>query len=342
MIKAAFTLLAVVSAGAALSAFGGDPGAPVATVAGEPIAQQEFDHWLSVAAKSRGNPDAVAPAPGTRGYRELRDQVMQLLISFRWIEGEAAALQLTVTDAEVARSFDEQKRMSFPKQSDYRKFLKTSGQTEADVMRRVRLDLLSNRIRDRVVAGAAPVTDQAIADFYATHKKRFTVPEKRDLRIVLTKRKAEAERARAALVAGSSWRAVAKRYSIDDTSKSAGGRLPAQYEGTLDRRLDKAVFGARKHKLIGPVKTSYGYYVFTVTRVTAAHREPLAQARKSIKRELVAEAQQKLLDTFIVAFTARWRAQTECAEGFRTTDCHNGPRATPTPTPDWTQYKRMR
>lgn len=342
MLRAAFTLLAVVSAGAAFSAFGGDPGGAVATVDGEPIAQQEFDHWLTVAAKSQGDARAVAPEPGTRGYRQLRDQVMQLLISFRWIQGEATALNIAVTDAEVTKSFEDQKRLSFPKESDFQKFLKTSGQTQDDIVRRVRLDELSNKIRDRVVAGAEPVTEQAIADFYAAHQKRFAVPEKRDLRIVLTKHKAEADRALAALTAGRSWKAVAKRYSIDDLSKSAGGRLPGQYEGTLDRKLDKAVFGARKHKLVGPVKTQYGYYVFIVTRVTAAHRRTLAQSRKTIKETLEAEAQQKLLDLWVVDFTARWRAKTECAAGFRTTDCRNGPAPTPTPTPDWTEYKRMR
>ena len=61
MIKAALTFLAVVSAGAAVSAFGGDPSAPVATVAGEPIAQQEFDHWLTVAAKSQRQPRRRRP-----------------------------------------------------------------------------------------------------------------------------------------------------------------------------------------------------------------------------------------------------------------------------------------
>ena len=145
------------------------------------------------------------------------------------------------------------------------------------------------------------------------------------------------QRALAALAAGQTWKAVAKRYSIDDTSKASGGRLPAQSEGTLDRKLDKAVFSARKHKLIGPVKSPYGYYVFTVTRVTAARQQPLAEARKTIKETLEAEAQQKLLDAFIVDFTARWRAQTECSEGFKTTDCRNGPKPTPTPTPQpWT------
>ena len=32
-------------------------------------------------------------------------------------------------------------------------------------------------------------------------------------------------------------------------------------------------------------------------------------------------------------FTKRWKEKTECSEGYKTTDCKNGPKATPTPRP---------
>jgi foldase protein PrsA len=362
MIKGALAMLAV--AGTGLFAQGGQlPGDAVATVDGQAIVHQVFDHWMKVAARSSGA--AVEPPDPATGYRRciaakrkalpakdrrevtdaqlarqckddygrLRDQVMQLLISFKWIEGEAAAQGIAVTDAEVQQSLEEQKRQSFPKDADYRKFLRTSGQTEADILERVRLDLLSNKLRDKVVAGKDQVSDEEIAQFYADHKSRFAEPERRDLRVVLTKREGDARRARAALERGSSWKAVARRYSIDTTSKRAGGKVPAVAEGTLDRQLDKAVFNAVEHRLVGPVRTQYGYYVFTVTRIKPARQRTLAEVKKVIKDTLVSEAQQAALDAFVKDFTARWRAKTECAKGYRTTDCRNGPAPTPTPTP---------
>ena len=48
---------------------------------------------------------------------------------------------------------------------------------------------------------------------------------------------------------------------------------------------------------------------------------------------LESEAQQTALDAFVQDFTVRWRAKTECAEGYRTSDCRNGP--APEPTPVW-------
>src|SRR5690242_16836238 len=128
MIKAAFAVLAV--AGTGLFAHGGQlPGDVVATVDGQAIEKPEFDHWMAIAASSSGS---VAPDPATgyrrciaarrkatsaderhkvtdkqlahackRDYARLRNQVVQLLLSFKWIAGEAAAQGIVVTDAEV-------------------------------------------------------------------------------------------------------------------------------------------------------------------------------------------------------------------------------------------------
>ncbi len=360
MIKAAFTILAVASTG--LLAHGGAPGSPVATVDGQAIEQTDFDHWMTIAARSASTPvpdpaagyrrciaakrkASRAPAKGRRkvtdgefekqckhDYAGLRDQVLHLLISFRWIQGEAAAQNVTVTEAEVNQAFQEQKRLSFPKDADFQRFLKQSGQTREDILQRVKLDLLSSEIRDKVVAGKDQISDQAIAQFYADHRSRFVEPEKRSLRVVLTERKADAERARAALERGISWKAVARRYSIDPISRRVGGKLPAQTKGTLDRPLGPAVFGAITHRLVGPIRTRYGYYIFMITKVTPARQLPLAEVKESIKDTLVSQAQQAALHAFVQDFTARWRAKTQCAEGYRTTDCRNGPAPTPTPT----------
>jgi len=149
---------------------------------------------------------------------------------------------------------------------------------------------------------------------------------------VLTKGKADADKAKAALDSGDSWTKVAKEYSIDDTSKASGGKLPAQAKGTLDKELDDAVFSADKNELVGPIKTQYGYYVFSVSDITEASQQTLAEAKETIKQTLQSQNQQTALDTFVKDFTKRWKDKTECSEGYKTTDCKNGPKATPTPS----------
>src|SRR5215218_4762144 len=241
MIKAAriaISLVAITGVGATFAACGGVPGNAVATVDGEAINKDDFGHWMAVASKSTGAANAAVPDPESgyakcvaakrkatpapaKGqpkvtdaqlktqckteYEQLRNQVLQLLISFKWIQGEADSMNVKVTDAEVKKSFDEQKKQSFPKAEDYKKFIKQSGQTQEDILQRVKLDLLSNKIRDKITKGKSNVSDKAIADFYNKNKARFAQPEKRDLRVVLTKGKADAEKAQAALDSGQSW-----------------------------------------------------------------------------------------------------------------------------------------
>ena len=312
------------------------PASPNASVPDSP----EFTKC--VAAKRKTLPKPAKGQPETtdkqlkdqckQEYDALRDQVMQLLTRFQWIDGEAEERGIKITDAEVKKSFDEQKKQAFPKDADYQKFLKQNGQSEDDILVRVRLDLLSNKIRDEIIKGKDKVSDAQIKDFYDKNKDRFAQPERRDLRVVLTKTEAKANEAKAALDSGESWKDVTKKYSIDEASKAQGGKQPAQAKGTLERSLDEAVFSADKGKVVGPVKTQFGWYVFEVEGVTKASQQTLEQAKETIRQTLQSQNQQKALDDFLKGFEKKWKEKTECRDGFVTAVCKGG-KATPTPTP---------
>jgi foldase protein PrsA len=200
-------------------------------------------------------------------------------------------------------------------------------------MMRVRLDALSNKIRDKVTKGKDKVTDAQIKEYYEKNKGQFAQPERRDLHIVLTKTNAKAEQAKAALQDGEPFKKVAEQYSIDDASKAQGGKLPAVAKGQQEKAFDTAIFGADKGKITGPVKTQFGFYVFKVDKVNAASQQTLEQAKATIKQVLASQNQQKALDTFVKDFRKKWKEETECREGYVTQDCKNAPKATPTPTP---------
>jgi foldase protein PrsA len=363
-IRLTLALAALAAPVALVAGCGGVPGNAVAEVDGQAIEKSEYDHWLAVAARSSGQGAAASvpkppdfaecvaakrkttpkPAKGQpqvtdeqlktqcrQEYEQLRDQVLQLLISFQWLEKEAEEQGIEVTDEEVKKSFEEQKKQSFPKEADYQKFLKDSGQSEADILLQVKADLLATKIRDKVVEGKDKVTDAQIQDFYDKNKERFAQPERRDLRVVLTKGKGKAEAARKALQSGQSWKAVSKKFSIDEASKAQGGKLPAQAKGTLEKQLDEAVFSAKKGKLSGPVKTQFGYYVFEVTEVTPASQQTLEQAKETIRQTLQSQNQQKALEAFSEEYAERWKEKTDCRDGFVVQQCKQGPDATPTP-----------
>jgi foldase protein PrsA len=353
-----------VPAAALIAGCGGVPGNAVAEVDGDSIDKADFEHWMNVAAKSSGQKNASVPQPPdftecvatarknlpkpAKGqpkttdaqlkaqcktqYNQLRDQVVGLLLTFDWVEREAKEQGVKTTDAEVKKSFAQQKKQSFPKEADYQKFLKQSGYTQEDIERRTRLQLLSTKLREKVIKGKDKVSPAQIQAYYEKNKSRFAQPERRDVSLVRTKEKAKAEQAKKALQSGESFKTVAKQYSNDAQSKAQGGKLQAVAKGQQEKAFDDAVFGAAKNKLVGPVKTPFGYYVFKVDNVDKASQQSLAQATPTIKQLLAAQNQDKAFNDFVKNFEKKWKGKTECREGYATTQCKNGPKATPTPT----------
>ncbi|HEV2724177.1 MAG TPA: hypothetical protein VGV10_06050, partial [Thermoleophilaceae bacterium] len=151
----ALVSVAAVAAVAVVSGCGNDvPANGVAKVGDTVITKKEFDRWFKNAARGQGQggasaipepPDfegcvaALKKQPSPQGgakpkdaalkkqckqqYEQLRQEVMQFLIQAQWVQQEAEERDVKVSDSEVKRSFEDQKRQAFPKEADYRKFL---------------------------------------------------------------------------------------------------------------------------------------------------------------------------------------------------------------------------
>jgi foldase protein PrsA len=326
---------------AATSAQGqGDPDVASGKKAAEIPQPPDFKQCIADKTKSAPAPAKGQPKPTTAQfktqcqteYNGLRDQVMQFLISAQWLVGEADDQGVKITDAEVDKQFETTKKQSFPKDADFQKFLKSSGMELADLKFRVRVQALSDKLRTKVTKGKDTVSDAQIKTYYDKNKQRFAQPERRDLKIVLTKTKAKADQALAQLKGGKSFKSVAKKFSIDQASKNQGGSLLAVAKGQQEKALDEAVFKAPKGKLEGPIKTQFGYYVFKVSKVTAATQQTLTQATPTIKQLLQSQNQQKSLDSFVKDFQKKWKGKTNCRHGYITQDCKNAPKPKSTST----------
>jgi foldase protein PrsA len=171
-------IVVVLAVAAVASSAGGVESGDVADVdkAGT-VSKDDFNHWLTVVS-SQPQPGqkkpAAPPKPGTRQYDAVKQQVMQFLVSAKWIEGEAKERDISATDAEVKRQFEQTKDQSFPNEKAYKRFLKTSGQTEEDLLFRVKLDVLSNKIRQKVTESSQKVSDDEIEKYYNDNQQQFS------------------------------------------------------------------------------------------------------------------------------------------------------------------------
>jgi foldase protein PrsA len=347
---------AVLFAVVGLAACGGIPGDAVVQVDGNAITKATFNHWMGVAASSSSvtpgskpvipePPNYTAciahlaatapkPAKGQKApttaqlktecatqYKSLQTEVLGFLISSSWVLGEASALGVKVSDKEVHKQFEKIKTAQFPKAAEFEKFLSTSGQTVSDLLLRVKLNQLSQKIESKVTKKKGKVTEAQIAKYYKENKSRFGTPEKRSVEIILTKTEAAAKSAKKEVESGKSFASVAKAVSIDPTSKANGGLLPEVVKGEEEQALNTAIFSTAKNVLSGPVKTPFGYYVFEVKGITPGSQQSLASVKSSIKAQLTAQQQQTALSKFVKEFKKKWQGKTECRAGFVVADC---------------------
>ncbi len=350
-----------VSAGlAACGSGGGVPSDAVVSVNGQPISKETFNHWLAVAASSSvaappgqkpGKPilpeppaytvciahlRAVEPKPAKgqkpkteaalkaqceQQYKALQQQVLGFLISSEWVLGEAKERGINVSSQEVAKRLNTLKKQQFPKEAEFQKFLATTGQSVSDLLLRVKLSMVSQKIQEKVAKGGKAASEAEVAKYYNAHKQQFGQPERRSLRIILTKTEAEAKQAKSEIESGKSFAIVAKSKSIDPTSKNKGGELPGVVKGQEEKALDTAVFTAQRDVLGGPVKTPFGYYIYEVRSITPATQQSLAQVKASVKQQLASSGQQQALSKFVKEFKEKWKGRTECRAEYVAPDC---------------------
>jgi foldase protein PrsA len=354
-LSAFFVVALVLAACGSSNSLSGDA---VANVDGTQITKAEFNRWLAISAKgaaATGAPIVVPdppsytkcvaalraqqkpvkgqPAPSVTTLRaqcqaqnaQLTQQTMGTLIQTAWVEGEAKKQGVTASDAEVQKQLAITKKQSFPTTAAYNRFVKQSGMTQAEILERVKVQLLAQKITKKVQAGATTVTSAQVRSYYNTHKSQFAVPERRDLEVILTKSQAQAQAAKSAVQGGTSWKAAAAKYSIDPASKATGGVLRGVAKGQEDQALDKAAFAAQKGAIVGPVKGQFGWYVVRVTSVAAPQQQSLAQASPQIKALLTQQGSQQKMSTFITDFQKRWKAKTKCRAGYVVQLCSNAP-----------------
>jgi Raf kinase inhibitor-like YbhB/YbcL family protein len=155
-------------AGSDASATQASTAATVATVERTPITKASFVHWLGVTA-------AVSHAHSKATRAALKNQTLGFLITSQWVLAEAAHLGISVSEAEVHQRLHQVTAKQFPKAAQLKHYLNSIGETEADLLMRVKAELLESKISQHVTAGKTASTEQhlLISDFQKSFEARW-------------------------------------------------------------------------------------------------------------------------------------------------------------------------
>ncbi|HEV2852382.1 MAG TPA: peptidylprolyl isomerase [Thermoanaerobaculia bacterium] len=156
------------------------------------------------------------------------------------------------------------------------------------------------------LASQVKLTDQELRDWYGAHKSEFTQEEQVHARHILVmvndqrndaQAQARISQAKTRLAGGADFAAVAKEFSDDTASKENGGDLGYFGRNRMVKEFEDAAFSAQPGKLVGPVKSSFGYHLIEVTDKRPGGTQPFEVVREQIRARLAAERAQQLAET---------------------------------------------
>jgi parvulin-like peptidyl-prolyl isomerase len=311
---AALAVLTVVAAGC------GDtdevPSDAVAVVDGTPITKATLDELLTRTKKTYATQKRQFPKAGTSEYQSLQTQAVAFLVQRQEYAREADKLGVEVTDGQIQKKVDDVKKQYFGgNQKKFEAGLKAQAYTLAALRDDARAQLVSEGIYKDITNGVK-VSDGEAQQFYDQNIDRYKVADSRQVRHILVKTKAEADKLRGELEGGASFATLAKEHSEDPGSKEQGGKLTVSKGQTVEA-FDKAAFSLDTNEISDPVKTQYGYHIIQpLTDVKKGRVTPFTEVRTQIKSQLLQQKKSDAVSDWVAKVEKQYKDKVQYAAGY--------------------------
>jgi len=267
----------------------------VARVNGKDITAAQLDKQVQV--RLQGNEQPASPEE----LQDLKLQVLSGLINDQILLEQAAAANLSATDAEVDVKYNEFK--SQYSEEDFQKRLKDQKMSIDDIRNELRKQITIDKLVNKDITSKISVTDAEIKAFFDKNKESFNLPESFHIAHILITPVADPDlqngknddaktpdeaRQKAARVlkdvqSGRDFATVARESSEDPSSAPAGGDLnfqPLQAIENIDPRLAQAVQKMRVGETFPQViETRFGYHILKLLEKDAGGQKDLADPR---------------------------------------------------------------
>lgn len=146
---------------------------------------------------------------------------------------------------------------------------------------------------DKIDADITPTADE-IRAFYEANAERFAAKETRDVTSFLVPTEEAAKAIVARIRAGTPLETAAREAGFN-VSKSEG-QTREEIASSLGSAVAESVFSADQGKIAEPARSSLGWYVARVDKITRTPARTLAQATPEITEELTAQKRRAALD----------------------------------------------
>lgn len=235
-----------------------------ATVNGEFITQVKLEREVAIYEAGSVQPAADRQA--------LIGTVLETLIVDKLVEQAAAEMGINISEAEIDEQIALLEQEAATQNYSVDEFFAAQGITREEYRERLRMILLTQKVNEAVTASVPTTTTEV-------HARHILVADEATARAILEQ-----------LNAGADFAQLALQYSLDPTSREAGGDLGWVAPGDLvQKEVEDALFSLPTNaRSPEPVRSPLGYHI--VEAIERGESRPLDPARLAEQRNLAWEA----------------------------------------------------
>lgn len=284
----------------------------ICVVNNDAITQYELDEAeIYYLAETRERPSDGEARKG------LGTQLLQNLIENRIQLQQAERDKVVIEDAELAEALgDIMKKLKAKDETEFESMIKTQGLTLEGVKKRLREQLMVQRVIRRKVALRISVTEQEIDRYLVENREKLetglafaarhilVVPDPAKGEEGWTAARLRADEIYGHLLEGQDFVDLAKKYS-DDPSGKDGGSLGKLKRGELAQDIEDAILRLSPGEASTPFRSQIGYHLFRLDSRDALTGDALMQARGQIREILYRQKYDTRLKDWLVEIKQR-------------------------------------
>ena len=243
----------------------------------------------------------------------LREKTLASIIEKRLQLQQAEREKIVVDDTEMKEQLDEiQKRLGAKNEIEFEQMAKAQGLSLDGVKKRLREQLLVERIKRRKVNLRISVTEEDIDQYLNANREKLETGLSFEARHILfvptagagedgwqaARRRAEDVYTR--VMGGEEFGELAREFSDDTATVKNGGRLGVLKRGELAPEIEKAILRLSPGEHSSPFRSEVGYHLFELESKETLAGEQLTQARNQIRDILYKQKYDVRLNEWLV------------------------------------------
>jgi peptidyl-prolyl cis-trans isomerase SurA len=249
--------------------------------------------------------------------RELRDRLLQTIIENRIQLQQAEREKITAEDSEVQEQLNDiMKKVNAQSAKDFEEVLKQQGLSLDGLKKRIRDQILVQRVTRRKVALRISVTEQEIDGYINANRSKLETGLTFEARHILFLPEAgqgedgwaaARKKAEQGLRAGEGRQGLrgARRGVLGGSLGEDGGSLGTLKRGELTPEIEQAILRLQPGESSPPTRSPVGYHLFHLDAKETLSGEALTQARSQIRDILYREKYDARLKEWIAEIKQR-------------------------------------